>query len=149
VETSFSVLNAVFDPKSVAVIGASSAFGKWGQLILSNIVAGRFNGKIFPVNPKERMICGNRVYRSVRDIPEPVDLAFITTPAKTVPEILQECGEKNVKGVVLITSGFSETDESGKRLEKLITDICREKNLALVGPNTMGIISPYAGLFAT
>jgi len=149
VETSFSVLSAVFDPKSVAVIGASSTFGKWGQFILSNIVAGRFNGKIFPVNPKDRMICGHRVYSSVRDVPEPVDLAFITTPAKTVPGILEECGEKGVKAVVLITSGFRETDEAGKRLEKHIADICRKKNLALVGPNTMGIISPYACLFAT
>lgn len=148
-ENSAAVLNSVLNPKSVAVIGASTSFGKWGQLILSNIVAGHFQGKIFPVNPREKIICGLTAYRNVSDIPEPVDLAFITTPAKTIPRILEECGDKGVTGVVLITSGFSETDEAGKRLEKQIADICWKRNLALIGPNTMGIISPYASLFAT
>jgi acyl-CoA synthetase (NDP forming) len=118
-------------------------------MILSNMVAGNFQGKIFPVNPKGETMFGLNVYRRVQDIPEFVDLAIITTPAKTVPAILEDCGEKGVKGVVVITSGFSETDDTGKRLEKEIVSICREKGLTLVGPNTMGIISPYAGLFAT
>ncbi len=142
-------LNAVFNPKSVAIVGASSTFGKWGQLIISNIVAGDFRGKVFPVNPKDELICGLPVYKSVLDIPEPVDLVFITTPAKTVTGILDECGEKGVKGVVLITSGFSETDEAGKELERDIVNICREKGLTLIGPNTMGIICPNVSLFAT
>lgn len=146
---STSGLGAVFDPRSVAVIGASSTFGKWGQFILSNIMAGDFKGKVFPVNQKEKVMFGLPVYAHITDVPEPVDLAFITTPAKTVPGILAECGEKAVKGVVLITSGFSETDEAGKNLERHIADICRKENLTLVGPNTMGIICPYAGLFAT
>ena len=141
--------DAVFNPKAVAIIGASSTFGKWGQLILSNIMAGNFEGKIFPVNPKEKSICGLPAYRRLTDIPGAVDLAFITTPAGTIPGILEECGEKGVKGVVLITSGFSETDEEGKRLEKHIASMCREKGMALVGPNTMGIICPYVKLFAT
>ena len=142
-------LHAVFNPKSVAVIGASSTFGKWGQLITSNIVAGGFQGKIFPVNPKEKLICGLPVYRNVLDIEDPVDLVFVTTPARTVRGILEECGQKGVKAVVLITSGFSETDEEGKELERHIVNICREKGLTLVGPNTMGIICPYVSLFAT
>jgi acyl-CoA synthetase (NDP forming) len=140
---------AIFSPKTVAVIGASSTFGKWGQLILSNIMAGDFEGKIFPVNPREKSICGLPAYRRLSDIPEPVDLAFVTTPAGTIQGIIEECGEKGVKGLVLITSGFSETDEAGKQLEKHITSMCREKGLALVGPNTMGIICPYVKLFAT
>ena len=144
-----SGLEAVFRPKSVAVIGASVTFLKWGQMILSNIVAGKFQGKVFPVNPKEKVMYGLPVYGRVQDIPEPVDLAFIMTPAKTVPGILMGCGEKGVKGVVLISSGFSETDEAGKILEREIANICREKGLTLVGPNTMGIICPYADLFAT
>ena len=144
-----SSLDAGFSPKSVAVIGASSTFGKWGQFILSNIMAGGFKGKIFPVNPKKKMMYGLPVYAHITDVVENVDLAFITTPAKTVPGILKACGAKGVKGVVLITSGFSETDEAGKTLEKHITDICRKENLTLVGPNTMGIICPYADLFAT
>ncbi|UCF73691.1 MAG: CoA-binding protein [Deltaproteobacteria bacterium] len=144
-----SGLDALFNPGSVAVIGASSTFAKWGQMILSNIVSGHFQGKVFPVNPREKVLCGLPVYRHIQDIPETVDLAFITTPAHAVPSILEGCAEKGVKGVVLITSGFSETDEAGKRLEKDIVSICREKGLTLIGPNTMGIICPYAGLFAT
>lgn len=142
-------LEAVFNPKSVAVIGASTSFGKWGQFILSNIVAGGFQGEIFPVNPKQEEIFGLPVFGRILDIPDPVDLAFITTPAKTVPRILEECGDNGVKGIVLITSGFSETDEAGKKLERDVVRICRERGLTLVGPNTMGIICPYANLFAT
>ena len=82
-----------------------------------------------------------------QDIPEAVDLAFITTPAKTVPSVLEACGEKGVKGVVLITSGFSETDEAGKELERDIVNICREKGLTLIGPNTMGICNPHRDFF--
>ena len=141
--------DAIFNPEAVAVIGASSTFGKWGQLILSNIMAGNFDGKIFPVNPKEKSICGLPAYSRLADIPEPVDLAFITTPAGAIQGIIEECGEKGIKGVVLITSGFSETDEDGKRLEKHIASMCREKGMALIGPNTMGIICPYVKLFAT
>ena len=142
-------LDPIFNPGAVAVIGASSTFGKWGQLILSNIVAGDFQGKVFPVNPKGKLLCDLPVYGRIQDIPEAVDLAFITAPANTVPSILEACGEKGVKGIILITSGFSETDEVGKRLEKHIVSICREKGLTLVGPNTMGIICPYVSLFAT
>jgi acyl-CoA synthetase (NDP forming) len=140
---------AIFNPESVAIIGASSNFGKWGQWIISNVVAGGFHGKIYPVNPREASICGLPVFKRLRDIPGTVDLAFITTPAKTVLGILEECGVKGVKGVVLITSGFSETDEAGADLERDVVHLCREKGLTLVGPNTMGIICPYRRLFAT
>ncbi len=142
-------LDAVFNPESVAIIGASSTFGKWGQFILSNILAGEYRGKIFPVNPKQEEMCGLPVFGRILDVPDPIDLAFITTPAKTVPEILQQCGDKGVKGVVLITSGFSETGEEGKELEKRVVEISRKNGLTLVGPNTMGIICPHANLFAT
>ena len=96
-ESAPSVLDAVFYPKSVAVIGASSTFGKWGQMILTNIVAGDFEGKIFPVNPRAKELCGLPVYHSIHDIPGPVDVAFITTPANTVPGLLEACAEKGVK----------------------------------------------------
>ncbi len=142
-------LKTVFQPKSVAVIGASATFAKWGQLILTSIVAGGFKGKIFPVNPKEREMCGLTAYPSVSEIPDPVDLAFVTTPAQTVPGVLASCGNKGVRGVVVITSGFSETDDSGEALEKEIVHISRQHRMLMVGPNTMGVIFPYAGLFAT
>lgn len=144
-----SDLECVFHPRSVAVVGASSSFGKWGQMIFSNLVAGKFPGRIFPVNPKESSLYGLKAYPRVQDIPEAVDLVVVTTPAATVPAVLSACGEKGVKGVVLITSGFGETDAAGKQMEKEIVALCRGKQIRLVGPNTMGILSTHAGLFAT
>ncbi|MBN2033586.1 MAG: CoA-binding protein [Deltaproteobacteria bacterium] len=142
-------LEFVFHPRSVAVVGASSSFGKWGQMIFSNIVAGHFPGKIFPVNPREEMIFGLPVFRRIQDIPEPVDLAIICTPAETVVGVLEGCGEKGVKAAVVITSGFGETGEAGKVMERGIVALCRSKGILLVGPNTMGILCPRSGLFAT
>jgi len=142
-------LGPILYPRSVAVIGASSEFGKWGQLILTNIVAGGFEGKIFPVNPKKSSLCGLRCYSDIIEISEPVDLAFVTVPAHKVKGVVEHCGKKGVKGIVMITSGFSETGAEGARLEKEIVEICKRYGIVLIGPNTMGIISPYAKLFAT
>jgi len=118
-------------------------------MVFSNIVAGEFGGRVFAVNPREESIFGLPVYRSVEDIPEPVDLAIICTPAETVLDVLGGCAEKGVKAVVVITSGFSETGEAGRALEKRMVAACRESGMLLVGPNTMGILCPHAGLFAT
>jgi acyl-CoA synthetase (NDP forming) len=142
-------LDAVFNPESIAVVGASSKFGKWGYLILSNIVAGKYKGKIFPVNPAGGTIFGLPVFKNIIDIPEAIDLVFMTTPASTVPGLLVECGKKGAKGVVLITSGFSETGRDGAALEREITSVCNDRGITLIGPNTMGIIRPSAELFAT
>ncbi|MBU2498709.1 MAG: CoA-binding protein [Proteobacteria bacterium] len=143
-----SGLDHILSPFSVAVIGASSSFAKWGQMILCNIVAANFQGRVFPVNPKEEMIFGLPAYKKGQDIPEPIDLALITTPAERVAQVLRDCGEKGVKGVVVISSGFGETDDRGKRLQTEIVSICHEGGMALVGPNTMGIIAPHAGLLS-
>ena len=142
-------LGSIFSPKNVAVIGASKNFGKWGQLILSNIVAGGFQGGVFPLNPRDKEIFGLKVYKQMEDVPEPVDLVFITTPARLVLSVLEDCGRHGAKGAVIITSGFSEQDDSGKKLEKQMVELCVQNRLAIIGPNTMGIICPYAGLFAT
>ena len=146
---SFSDLKALFDPRSIALIGASATFGKWGQVIFANIVAGGFKGKVFPVNPKGGKMFGLPVFNEVIHIPDAVDLAFITTPAATVPGLLAELGKKHVKGAVIITSGFSETDASGKGLEAEIVQAARKSRVWIIGPNTMGIICPHASLFAT
>ena len=143
------LLGSIFNPRSVAVIGASKSFGKWGQFILSNIVAGGFKGGIFPLNPRDEEIFGLKVYRQMGDVPEPVDLVFITTPAKFVPAVLEDCGRHGAKGAVIITSGFSEQDETGKKLEKEMVDLCAQNGPAIIGPNTMGIICPYSRLSAT
>jgi len=145
----FTSLDHVFNPKSIAMIGASTSFGKWGQMILSNMVAGGFPGKIYPVNPREKNIFGIPAYQRVQDIPEPADLAIITTPADTVLSILENCGQRGIKTAVVVTSGFSETGAEGRALEEKIVAVCREKGIVLVGPNTMGILSIHSGLFAT
>jgi len=142
-------LDHVFNPKSIAMIGASASFGKWGQMIFSNIVAGGFPGKIYPVNPREKKIFGIPAYQRVQDIPEPADLAIITTPADTVLSVLEDCGQRGIKTAVVVTSGFSETGDEGKALENQLVTLCREKGIILVGPNTMGILSIHSGLFAT
>ena len=94
-------------------------------------------------------MCGWPVYPRIQDVPDPVDLAFVTTPADTMYDVVRACSQKGVRGLVVITSGFSETDRAGKELEGRIATLCREKGLILIGPNTMGLICPYARLFAT
>jgi len=145
----FKSLDRVFNPKSIAMIGASSSFGKWGQMIFSNIVAGGFQGKLYPVNPREKKIYGVPVYQRVQDIPEPADLAIITTPAETVLSLLEECGQRGVKTAVVVTSGFSETGAEGRVLENKLVTVCSEKGIVLVGPNTMGILCTGSNLYAT
>ena len=142
-------LEHVFNPKSIAMIGASASFGKWGQMIFSNIVAGGFAGKIYPVNPKENKIFGIPVYKRIQDIPEPADLAIITTPADTVLSVLEDCGQRGTRTAVVVTSGFSETGDEGRALENKLVSLCKEKGIVLVGPNTMGILCTRSSLFAT
>ena len=142
-------LDPVLYPTSVAVIGASSEFSKWGQLILTNIMAGGFEGKIFAVNPNETSLCGLPSYSSILEVPESVDLVFITVPAARVKQVLEDCGQRGVKGVAMITSGFRETGPEGARLEKEVVAICQRYDMVLVGPNTMGIVSPHSKLYAT
>jgi acyl-CoA synthetase (NDP forming) len=142
-------LEAIFNPRSVAVIGASSVLAKWGQMILTNIVAGRFPGRIYPVNAKGGTLCGLPVYRTLRDVPGPVDVAILTTPAEMVFQVLEDCGERGVKGLVVVTSGFGETGEEGRRLERELVSRCGERGMVMVGPNTMGILCPHSEFFAT
>jgi acyl-CoA synthetase (NDP forming) len=142
-------LHRVFNPKSIAMIGASASFGKWGQMIFSNVVAGGFPGKIYPVNPREKEIFGIPVHPRVQDIPEPADLAIITTPAHTVLSLVGDCAQRGIQQAVVVSSGFSETGEEGRVLEKQLVELCREKDIVLVGPNTMGILCTRSSLFAT
>jgi len=142
-------LGRVFHPGSVAVIGASAVLAKWGQMILSNILAGGFQGKVFPVNARGGAFCNLPAFRNIKDVPEEVDVAIITTPAETVEQVLHDCAEKGVRGLVVVTSGFSETGAEGRNLEQRMVSFCVEQGMVLIGPNTMGILCPHAGLFAT
>jgi acyl-CoA synthetase (NDP forming) len=141
-------LDKLFNPKNIALIGASATLGKWGSIILFNILNGGFDGTIYPVNPKERFIFELECYPAVGDIPEPVDLAMITTPAQSVPSLIDECGAKGIPFVIVVTSNFSETGSEGTRLEHEIVEKARGYGMRIVGPNTMGIFSAKSELHA-
>ena len=134
-------LKSVFEPKSVAVIGASKTPGTVGNGILCNILGSNFQGAVYPVNPKHENIMSVRAYKDILSVPEIVDLAVICIPAKAVVAVVKQCAEKGVKGIVVITAGFKEIGEEGKKLEDEMIAIATKHNIALIGPNVLGIIN--------
>jgi acyl-CoA synthetase (NDP forming) len=138
-----------FYPRSVAFVGASAEFGKWGHSLFSIVTAGQYKGSIYLVNPKGAAIAGRPVYKTVMDIPEPVDLAVVTIPASGVRHLIPELQAKGVKNMLLITSGFSETGEQGRQLEEDLTREAREAGILILGPNTMGICNPHLSFYCT
>lgn len=142
-------LDKIFNPKSVAVIGASDEEGTVGYALIKNFTELGFSGKVFPVNIRKTEILGLKVYLTVEQIPEPIDLAVIATPAKTVPDILEQCGKTGIKGIIIISAGFKEIGAEGKALEEKITEIKNRYDLRIIGPNCLGIIRPSINLNAT
>jgi acetyltransferase len=136
-------LNPIFQPKSVAVIGASTAPGKLGPDILANLKNGGFAGPLYPVNPKADEILGLKVYKSIADTPEPPELAVVVIPAKIVTPTLEQCADKGVKGAIVITGGFAETGEEGERLQEEMAQVIRRTGLKVVGPNCQGVNMPH------
>ena len=136
-------LSALFEPNSVAFVGATSRFRKWGQLLFTNAIAGGYDGKVYLVNPNTESIAGRPAYKSVGDIPGPVDLAVVTIPASKALDLMPELGAKNVKAMLLITSGFGETGAEGRMLESRLVEEARENGILVLGPNTMGMCNPY------
>lgn len=134
-----SALDGIMHPKAIAVVGASATPGKIGYTVLENLVKQGFTGTIYPINPSASKIMGLKCYASVTEIPGEVDAAVITIPAKVVPQAIEECGKKGVKGLIIITSGFSEV---GKReLEDQIVAMAHEKGMRILGPNIVGVLS--------
>jgi acetyl coenzyme A synthetase (ADP forming)-like protein len=134
-------LKCFFEPESVAVIGASRNPSKYGYSLLKNLIDLGFNGKIYPVNPNAEEILGLKAYPSVKAINENVDLAIIIVPSFKVPEVMLDCAEKRVKGVVICSSGFREAGEAGKKLEDEVVAIAKKAGIRVVGPNTTGILN--------
>ncbi len=144
-------LETLFSPKSVAVIGASRDEGSVGHAVLKNLFLGGFKGKIYPINPKAEEIAGLRCYPGIAAAPGPVDLAVVIVKAPLVPEVVDQCGKKGVKGMVIISSGFKETGEPGRLLEEQVKREAKQHNLPLIGPNCLGILNtdPAVRLNAT
>jgi len=134
-------LDSLFYPKSVAVIGASRQPGSVGQSLLANIIYSRYQGIVYAVNPKAKGILGIKCYPTVTDIPDEVDLAVIIVPSRFVTSVLEECGQKRIKGAVVISAGFKEIGGEGIELERQVQRIIQKYDISLVGPNCLGIIN--------
>ena len=134
-------LERMFDAQSVAVIGASRDEKKRGFQAIKTLLNDRYEGEIYPVNPRGGTILGLKCYKRVIDIEKHVDLALITTPAETISIILKECGRKGIAGAVIVAGGFGELGAKGRKIENEIVDIAKRYNIRIVGPNTSGIIN--------
>jgi acetyltransferase len=128
------MLEKMFNPESIAVIGASSKKGKVGRAVLDNLLDG-YKGRIYPINPNSPEIEGLKCYKSVLDVPGPIDLAAVVIPAKLVPQAARECGEKRVKYLIIISAGFKEAGVEGARLENEVKEIAKSHGMRIVAPN--------------
>ena len=127
-------------PKSIAIIGASDKRGSVGRTITSNIMNG-FKGTVYPISPSRPTVFYKKAYKSVLDVPKPIDLAVIVIKNTIVPTVLEECGKKKIKGAIVITAGFKEVDEEGKKLEQQLKDIAKKYNIKIIGPNCLGVMN--------
>ncbi|MDO8726418.1 MAG: bifunctional acetate--CoA ligase family protein/GNAT family N-acetyltransferase [Candidatus Methanoperedens sp.] len=142
-------LDNIFNPKSIALIGASDEEGSVGYILMKNLTEMGYAGHVYPVNIRKQEILGKKAYPSVSKLPETVDLAIIATPASTVPDIVEECGTSGIKGIIIVSAGFKEAGASGKILEEKILEIKKKYGLRIIGPNCLGIIHPDINLNAT
>ena len=145
-------LDFLFNPEQIAIVGASKSPQKIGHAILDNVVNSGYEGKIYPINPKEEEILGYKAYPSVADINESVDLAIISVPVKHTIGVAEECGKAGVKGLIVITAGFKEVGREGLKLERELTAICERYGMRMLGPNCVGVMdthTPLNGSFAT
>ncbi len=151
-------IKALFDPKSIAIIGASRDHNSVGYGILRNLTTGcvfqckyckPFPGPIYPVNPYAEKVQGIRCYSSILRIEEDVDLALISVPAKIVPMVLEECVEKKVKAVIIVSAGFAEIGGEGKKLQDKVVEIARKSKIFVLGPNCLGVIRPSSNMNAS
>jgi acetyltransferase len=142
-------LDALFNPGSVAVIGASERPGSVGRTLLWNLLRSPFGGTVYPVNPRRHSVLGVHCYASVADLPEPVDLAVIATPAPGVPDVVAACAAAGVRAAIVISAGFREVGPEGAALEGRLRDAVRGSGLRLLGPNCLGLMNPRSGLNAS
>jgi acetyltransferase len=140
-------LNRIFAPKSIAVVGATDKENSVGHAVMANLAS--FTGQVFPVNPHHSTVLGKSSFKSVRDLPGPVDLAIIATPAQTVPGVVRECVEAGVGGAVILSAGFKEAGEEGHQLEEQVLAEAQRGPMRIIGPNCLGLMAPHTGLNAT
>jgi len=142
-------LEHLLDPKVIALIGATDREGSVGRSLMENLLRGKEERKIYFVNPKRESAVGEKCWPSIASVPDQADLAIVGTPAETVPQIVEECGQAGVGAMVIISAGFREAGESGQQLEKEIAAISDKYGMRILGPNCLGIIRPHTNLNAT
>ncbi|MGA8767939.1 MAG: CoA-binding protein, partial [Candidatus Acidiferrales bacterium] len=144
-----TAFESFYTPNSVAVIGASDRDGTVGRTVVANLCNGRFQGRVYAVNPKRSEILGLRCYANIAAVPEKVDLVVIVTPAPTVPGVIRECVDAGARSAIVISAGFKERGPEGAELERQIRAELRRGEMRLVGPNCLGMMNPGLGLNAT
>jgi acetyltransferase len=142
-------LHSALLPRSVAVVGATDKPDALGRHVFGNLLAGGFRGRIFAVNPKYETVAGQPCYRSLAALPEAPDLAVVVTPARTVPEVIDEAGARGIRAVLVLSAGFAEIGDEGRRLQERVLARARTHGVRLLGPNCLGIMRPEIGLNAT
>ncbi|MBW2368898.1 MAG: acetate--CoA ligase family protein [Deltaproteobacteria bacterium] len=142
-------LGQIFHPRSVAFVGASAQLGKWGQRLVVNTLGNGYQGTVYLVNPKGGTLFGRPVYRSVEELPEPVELGVVTIPAAKVADLIPQFAARGIRHMLLITSGFGEVGEEGKRLEQDLLQKAEAADIVILGPNTMGICNPHTHFYCT
>ena len=142
-------LDSIFRPERIAVIGASERANSVGRTIVTNLMDSAYTGEIYLINPKRREILGEPVFKSIKALPGPVDLAIIVVPSRAVTKVVQECVDVGVQGAIIISAGFKEVGDEGKALEQEILTIAKAGNLRIIGPNCLGVMNTHHGLNAT
>jgi acetyltransferase len=141
-------IDAVFNPRSIVLVGASDRPGTLGDIIRRNLDATGFKGSVEYVNPAHAEIAGHTAFRSVRDLPQPVDVAIIVTPAATIPDIITDCGEKGIHGAIIVSAGFRDGGEAGRELEAELKRRARRHGVRFLGPNSLGLMRTDVSLNA-
>jgi acetyltransferase len=142
-------LDYIFNPKRVAVVGATQKEGSVGRTVLWNLISSPFGGTVYPINPNHDSILGIKAYSSLKAVSDPLELVVITTPAPSVPPLVSECADLGVKAVIVISAGFKETGPEGAELERQIMEQARRGNMRIIGPNCLGVMNPGNGFNAT
>lgn len=142
-------LSSLFKPESVVLFGASDKQDSVGGVVFRNLLTSGFEGRIFAINPKRDEVQGQKAYSTLEEIDEAIDLAVVATPAKSIPGIVEECGEHGIKMMLILSAGFRETGAEGRRLEDRVTQLVKRHGIRLMGPNCLGIIRPDRGLNIT
>ncbi|MCK8464260.1 bifunctional acetate--CoA ligase family protein/GNAT family N-acetyltransferase [Aliiroseovarius sp. S1339] len=144
-----SPLSPLFDPRSVAVFGASPSGNSVGALAYANLIAGEFDGSVVPINPKHKTIGDVACHKNISSVTHDIDLAVIATPARTVPGIMRDCAAAGVKAAIVLSAGFGEDDPKGRDYEAQVINEARKGGIRFLGPNCVGLVRPWIGLDAT